>query len=132
MITQIDHLVLTVASLEETCAFYERVLKFTRVDAPGKPTSLQFGVCKINVHEVAHTFEPKASHPTPGSADFCLITEMDIDDVTRHLQTENVVIEVGPIERQGARGPRTSLYFHDPDHNLIEVSQYNVASERAP
>jgi catechol 2,3-dioxygenase-like lactoylglutathione lyase family enzyme len=124
MITQIDHLVLTVASLDETCAFYERVLKFTRIDAPGKPTSLQFGECKINVHETAHTFEPKAFSPTPGSADFCLITEMSIDDVARHLQAENVVIEVGPIERQGARGPMTSLYFRDPDRNLIEVSRY--------
>jgi catechol 2,3-dioxygenase-like lactoylglutathione lyase family enzyme len=88
MISRLDHLVLTVQSVEATCAFYERVLRFTRADVPGKPTALQFGSCKINVHEVGHTFEPKAAHPTPGSADFCLITVEELEDVARHLRSE--------------------------------------------
>jgi catechol 2,3-dioxygenase-like lactoylglutathione lyase family enzyme len=70
MISHIDHLVLTVRSLEATCSFYERVLKFRRLDALGMPTALHFGTCKINVHEVEHTFEAKATTPTPGAADF--------------------------------------------------------------
>ena len=75
MITHIDHLVLTVKSLKLSCSFYERVLKFERIDTPGKPTALHFGNCKINIHEIGHTFEPKAALPTLGTADFCLITE---------------------------------------------------------
>jgi catechol 2,3-dioxygenase-like lactoylglutathione lyase family enzyme len=125
MISHIDHLVLTVRSLEATCRFYERVLKFTRSDVPDKPTSLHFGSCRINVHEVDRTFEPKAIVPTPGAADFCLITEENLDMISQHLQSEQVNIEVGPVERSGAQGQMTSLYFRDPDGNLIEVSRYS-------
>src|SRR5689334_23770862 len=124
MISHIDHLVLTVRSLEASCSFYERVLKFTRFDTPGKPTALHFGTCKINLHEIDHTFEPKAQAPTAGSADFCLVTDESLDDIAQHLRAENVRIEVGPVERNGARGPMTSLYFRDPDGNLVEVSRY--------
>jgi catechol 2,3-dioxygenase-like lactoylglutathione lyase family enzyme len=124
VIAQIDHLVITVRSVEETCSFYERVLGFERKSAPGKPTALHFGSCKISVHETDRTFEPKASTPTVGAADFCLITEWTLDDVARRLEAENVAIELGPVDRDGARGPIRSLYFRDPDGNLVEVSRY--------
>jgi catechol 2,3-dioxygenase-like lactoylglutathione lyase family enzyme len=127
VISHIDHLVITVRSLEATCAFYERVLGFHRSDAPGKPTSLVFGSCKLSVHESTHTFEPKATLPTPGSADFCLIASESIDAVADHLVAQNVPIELGPVERLGALGPITSLYFRDPDGNLVEVSRYAEA-----
>ena len=124
MISRIDHLVLTVRSLAATCAFYERALLFRRVDTPGRPTALHFGECKFNIHEVGHTFEPKAQWPTPGSADFCLITEEGLDCVVERLQAEGVAILLGPIERTGAQGAMTSIYFRDPDANLVEVSRY--------
>ena len=125
MISRIDHIVLTVRSLESTCAFYVRVLGFSRRDVPGKPTSLHFGGCKLNIHQVDHTFEPKASVPTPGSADFCLITERSTDDFLAHLTEEGIPIEVGPVAREGAQGAMVSVYFRDPDRNLIEVSKYS-------
>ena len=65
MISRIDHFVLTVQSLEVTCEFYARVLGFKRVDTLGRPTALTFGHQKINIHEVQHTFDPKAAMPTP-------------------------------------------------------------------
>jgi catechol 2,3-dioxygenase-like lactoylglutathione lyase family enzyme len=124
VISHIDHFVLTVRSLGVTCSFYERVLGFSRVNAPGLPTALTFGNQKINVHEVGHSFEPKAKAPTPGSADFCLITDQPIDAFGSHLQACGVAIEVGPVMRQGARGAMISVYFRDPDGNLVEVSEY--------
>ena len=124
VISHIDHLVLTVRSLDETCSFYERVLDFKRVSVPGKPTALQFGQCKINVHAQSHTFEPKAADPTPGSADFCLVTEDSLDRLIARLVSEGVPIEEGPIERSGAGGAMLSIYFRDPDNNLVEVSHY--------
>jgi catechol 2,3-dioxygenase-like lactoylglutathione lyase family enzyme len=126
MISHIDHLVLTVVSLEATCAFYQRVLEFERMDSPGKPTSLHFGSCKLNVHEIGHTFDPKARNPTSGSADFCLITQQTIGSVLDHLDAEGVSIEMGPIPRRGAQGDMESVYFRDPDQNLIEVSRMSV------
>jgi catechol 2,3-dioxygenase-like lactoylglutathione lyase family enzyme len=97
---------------------------FQRTDAPGKPTSLSFGSCKLNVHEVSHTFEPKAHAPTPGSGDFCLITTEPMETVLDHLHSEGVTIEEGPVKRNGAQGEMVSVYFRDPDKNLVEVSCY--------
>jgi len=125
MISRIDHFVLTVHSREATCRFYERVLGFQRVDAHGRPTSLTFGHQKINIHEVEHTFDPKAANPTPGSGDFCLITDRALEELRSHIEACGVVIEVGPVERTGAQGPMRSLYFRDPDGNLVEVSEYD-------
>jgi catechol 2,3-dioxygenase-like lactoylglutathione lyase family enzyme len=124
MISHIDHLVLTVRSLEDTCSFYQRVLHFQRKDTPGQPTSLHFGSCKVNVHEIDHTFEPKAHLPTPGSGDFCLITLEPIDRVLDHLHVQGVFVEEGPVKRNGARGEMMSVYFRDPDLNLVEISHY--------
>ena len=86
MIAGIDHFVLTVASLEATCAFYQRVLGFERIDTEGRPTALVFGNQKINVHEVGRTFEPKAKSPTPGSGDFCLITDRPLGEIRAHIE----------------------------------------------
>ncbi|MER9327722.1 VOC family protein [Mesorhizobium sp. M0488] len=124
MIAGIDHFVLTVASLDATCAFYQRVLGFERIDAPGRPTALAFGNQKINVHEVDRTFEPKAKSPTPGSGDFCLITDRPLDELLASLEANGVAVELGPVERIGARGAMMSVYFRDPDGNLVEVSEY--------
>jgi catechol 2,3-dioxygenase-like lactoylglutathione lyase family enzyme len=125
VITRIDHFVLTVRALETTCAFYERVLGCRRVDAPNRPTELHFGAHKINVHAVGHTFEPKAQAPTPGAADFCLITDRPLAEFRVQLDLCGVAIELGPVTRIGAQGEMTSLYFRDPDGNLIEVSAYD-------
>jgi catechol 2,3-dioxygenase-like lactoylglutathione lyase family enzyme len=124
MIVGIDHFVLTVASLETTCTFYQRALGFERIDAPGRPTALAFGNQKINVHEARRTFEPKAKSPTPGSGDFCLITDRPLDEVRARLEANGVGVELGPVERVGAQGPMMSVYFRDPDGNLVEVSEY--------
>lgn len=127
MIDRIDHFVLTVASIDTTCAFYERVLGFERHSPEGKPTSLSFGGQKINVHQANRTFDPKARHPTPGAADFCLVTSMAIDAFAAHLKHCGVAIEKGPVPRTGAVGPMVSIYFRDPDGNLVEVSEYPPA-----
>jgi catechol 2,3-dioxygenase-like lactoylglutathione lyase family enzyme len=128
MIERIDHFVLTASSLEQTCRFYQRVLGFERLDVEGKPTALKFGRQKINVHQANHTFEPKARVPTPGAGDFCLITVRSIEAVLDHLSGCGVAVEDGPVERNGAEGPMTSVYFRDPDGNLVKVSRYHDGS----
>jgi catechol 2,3-dioxygenase-like lactoylglutathione lyase family enzyme len=125
MIDRFDHIVLTVRALEATLSFYERVLDFRRELRPGAPAALKFGRQKINVHESARTFEPKAARPTPGSADFCLITTGAISDLIARLKAHDVAIELGPVAREGALGKMTSVYFRDPDENLVEVARYD-------
>ncbi|MBZ9995999.1 VOC family protein [Mesorhizobium sp. BH1-1-4] len=124
MIAGIDHFVLTVRSVEQTCDFYRRVLGMRRLDQPNRPTALLFGSQKINLHEVARTFEPKAKTPMPGSGDFCLVAAEPLTEIQASLAANGVAIEVGPVERIGARGPMISVYFRDPDENLVEVSEY--------
>ena len=87
-------------------------------------TALTFGRQKINLHQAGRELDPKARHPTPGSGDLCLITEAPIEALVAHLQACGVEIEAGPVARTGAVGPIQSVYFRDPDGNLIEVARY--------
>jgi catechol 2,3-dioxygenase-like lactoylglutathione lyase family enzyme len=123
-IDRLDHLVLTVADLDATVAFYTRVLNMEAVTFGAGRTALTFGRNKINLHLAGHEFEPKADRPTPGSGDFCLITDDPLDQVIAELTAHGVPIELGPVERIGALGPMNSVYFRDPDQNLVEISHY--------
>jgi catechol 2,3-dioxygenase-like lactoylglutathione lyase family enzyme len=123
-IDRIDHLVLTVRDIEATCAFYTRVLGMEAVSFGGGRRALQFGRQKINLHQSGKEFEPKAQFPTPGSADFCLITQVPLDQVVAHLHACNVPIVEGPAPKTGATGAMLSVYLRDPDGNLVEISNY--------
>lgn len=123
-ISHIDHLVLTVKNIDETCTFYTEVLGMTIVTFGEGRKALSFGQQKINLHEVGKEFEPKATKATSGSADLCLITDFPLSEVVNHFNKLGVLIEEGPIKRTGAVGPITSVYIRDPDGNLIEVSNY--------
>ncbi|NXF12765.1 GLOD5 protein, partial [Smithornis capensis] len=123
-IQSLDHLVLTVKSIEDTVAFYSKVLGMEVVTFKGNRKALRFGRQKLNLHEAGKELEPKARHPVPGSADICLVTHVSLDKLLDHLKACGVAIEEGPVARTGAVGPITSVYFRDPDENLIEVSRY--------
>jgi len=123
-IDRLDHLVLTVADLDATVGFYTRVLGMEPVTFGDGRRALTFGTSKINLHQAGHEFEPKAEHAVSGSADLCLIAATPIDEVIKELTDHGVPIEEGPVERTGATGPILSVYFRDPDRNLIEVSNY--------
>jgi catechol 2,3-dioxygenase-like lactoylglutathione lyase family enzyme len=118
----LDHLVLTVADIDRTRDFYERVLGMEPVVFGEGRHALAFGAQKINLHEAGREFEPKAAAPTPGSADLCFLTNSSVAEVVEHLETNGVEIVEGPVRRTGATGPITSVYFRDPDGNLLEVS----------
>ncbi len=123
-ISYLDHLVLTVASIETTCQFYQSALNFEVITFGENRKALQFGNQKINLHQVGKEFEPKAYHPTVGSADLCFIAETQLEEVIKHLQQLNIKIVEGPIQRTGAVGKIVSVYLRDPDQNLIEISNY--------
>lgn len=124
-IDRIDHLVLTVRDIDATCEFYSRVLGMTPVTFAGGRRALEFGSQKFNLHQSGREFEPKAASPTPGSVDVCLISAVALSRVIDHLARCGVAIIEGPVTKTGARGPIQSVYFRDPDMNLIEVSTYD-------
>jgi len=122
-IDQLDHFVMTVRSIDTTCNFYSEVLGMKTVAFAGQRKALTFGCQKINLHEYGKEFEPKASCTKPGSLDLCLLTQNSIESVVSHLQQQNIAIIEGPVKRTGATGPIMSVYFRDPDGNLLEVAQ---------
>ncbi|CAI4284086.1 CQI_4a_G0005090.mRNA.1.CDS.1 [Saccharomyces cerevisiae] len=121
-IVGLDHLVLTVASIRRSCAFYKRVLGFDVISFGNNRKALTFGSQKINLHEVGKEFEPKAQKPTAGSADLCFISEEPLNNLVTHLESLDVPIEEGPVIRTGAVGSILSVYIRDPDGNLIEIA----------
>lgn len=127
-IDRLDHIVFTVASIDRTVAFYERVLGMQAVTFAGGRRGLGFGRQKINLHEVGKEFSPRAHRAMAGTADVCFIAAVPLPQVIEHLNAEGVAIEQGPVPKTGATGPITSVYFRDPDQNLIEVSTYDSGS----
>ncbi|WP_169088418.1 VOC family protein [Paenibacillus sp. PL91] len=124
IIDRLDHLVLTVQNVAASCDFYSRVLGMDIIAFGEGRKALQFGRQKINLHQLGEEFEPKAAKPAAGSADLCFITELPLPEVIRHLDECGVSVEEGPVSRTGAVGKIESVYFRDPDLNLLEVSNY--------
>lgn len=119
-VTGFDHIVLCVRDVAATRAFYERVLGMVaREERPGK-FSLQFGANKISLQDAA-TSPSIARDTVPGSGNFCLLSDTPVAEWRAHLVEQGIeVIDSGP--RDGATGTIDSLYFRDPDGNLVEVS----------
>jgi catechol 2,3-dioxygenase-like lactoylglutathione lyase family enzyme len=123
-ILRIDHLVLTVADLERTVAWYGRVGDMRHLVSDEGRHALAFGDQKINLHLRGHEIEPHAAIPTPGSADLCFVVDERPDALHARLDELGVAIELGPVERAGAAGTLTSYYLRDPDENLVELGFY--------
>jgi catechol 2,3-dioxygenase-like lactoylglutathione lyase family enzyme len=123
-IDRIDHLVLTVFDIDRTVDFYRKVLGMQPVVFGEGRHALAFGRQKLNLHQAGREFEPKALKPVPGAIDLCFISATPLEEVIAHLHACGVVVAEGPVEKTGALGPMTSVYFRDPDGNLVEVSNY--------
>jgi catechol 2,3-dioxygenase-like lactoylglutathione lyase family enzyme len=121
-IRAIDHVVLTVRDIDRTLSFYQRALGMTPVSFGEGRRALAFGDQKLNLHQAGREFEPKAAAPTPGAIDLCFLTDDPLERVVAHLRDAGVSIELGPVAKTGARSSLRSVYFRDPDGNLIEVA----------
>lgn len=123
-LSHLDHIVLTVSDIEKTCAFYRDTLGMEVITSGEGRKAIKFGDQRINLHQNGDGNKPKAANPTAGSADICLISLTDINTVAVELKEKGIEIIEGPVEKSGAHGKILSLYFHDPDGNLIEISNY--------
>lgn len=133
-ITALDHIVLNVADVERSLAFYSQTLGLPaeRVEA-WRRGELRFPSVRVNeatIIDLVHAAAPagetdKAGERQENLAHFCLVTDAeDINAVAQELTSAGIVIERGPGMRSGARGNALSLYFRDPDNNLIELRTY--------
>lgn len=126
-VEDLDHLVLNVADIGTTCRFYRRVLGMTPFTFGNGRTALSFGNRKINLYETGQPYSPKPDKPLPGTAELCFLSRTPVVELLDHLKAEKVEVVEGPVRREGALGPITSVYFRDPDGNMIEVANYTEA-----
>lgn len=122
-IRALDHLVLTVRDPAATRRFYCDGLGMRWTVFGAGRVALAFGRQKINLHEAGREIEPKASFPTPGSADLCLLTDEPLEAVSHRLAGLGFPTLLGPVPRSGAVASIVSIYVRDPDGNLVEVSR---------
>ncbi|WP_159651058.1 VOC family protein [Vibrio atypicus] len=122
MISHIDHVVLTVSNISTSVAFYQRALLMEEITFANGRKALKFGNQKINLQLLGQ--EPR-NRAQVGSGDLCLITHWPLEEVITHLTKEQIQIVEGPVEKSGAQGSIQSVYFLDPDSNLIEISVYS-------
>lgn len=121
-IKSIDHIVIPVSDIDKSLRFYTEVLGM-ETDTSNQRFAVKFGNQKINLHVGKAQFLPAAKHPTFGSTDICLLAEGDIEEIKAEVESKGIEIEIGIVQRQGAQGAIRSIYFRDPDGNLIEVSR---------
>ncbi|MES3518437.1 MAG: VOC family protein [Natronomonas sp.] len=124
--TAIDHLVLYVEDIEATTEFYDDRLGVAEtVTFDDGRTALVVGEQKINLHPAGDEYVPHADAPTAGAGDFCLCVD-SLETIRERLETADVPIVHGPVEKVGARGPMLSVYVRDPDGNLVEFADYDA------
>lgn len=124
-IKSIDHVVLTVADIDATVKWYQKFLGMKHETFETKSETRHALICgnqKINLHKSGFEFEPKAQNVQPGSGDLCFISETPVNSVLSELRKNNVTVLEGGgvVDRTGAVGKLKSVYFRDPDGNLIE------------
>jgi catechol 2,3-dioxygenase-like lactoylglutathione lyase family enzyme len=120
----LDHCVVHVSDWSRSNAFYHEVLGAELVPV-GDGWAYRFGRQQLNLHGPGLTPHPVARIPVaPGGSDLCFVWDGDIDDAIGHLERCGVQVELGPIARNGARGPGRSVYFRDPDGSLLEFIAY--------
>ena len=123
-ITALDHLVLTVADIEKSIAFYTQVLGMEEITFGEGRKALLFGRQKINLHQRGAEVLPNAQNAACGTADLCLLTDTPLPQVLTELQQHGIEPISGVVPRTGAVSAIESVYLRDPDGNLLEISRY--------
>jgi catechol 2,3-dioxygenase-like lactoylglutathione lyase family enzyme len=123
MIRSLDHIVLTTGDIDKCIDFYTRVLGMKLERFGQGRLALRFGEQKINLHDKSTVTDNYAARPTPGSLDLCFLADRPLDEVIARLREAGIAIELGPVQRTGARFALRSIYLRDPDQNLIEISE---------
>jgi catechol 2,3-dioxygenase-like lactoylglutathione lyase family enzyme len=128
-----DHIVLNVEDDEKMIAFYSKVLMLTpeRLEEY-RAGEVPFPSVRLNQDTIIDLFPKKMWQKSARSGKgrenlnhFCVSSSKAAwEDLLKRLQASNVRIEEGPVPRWGAHGRGTSIYFRDPEGNLIEARYY--------
>jgi catechol 2,3-dioxygenase-like lactoylglutathione lyase family enzyme len=123
----LDHCVIAVSDWQRSNEFYRRVVGVEVVEmAPGR-WAYRVGRQPLNVHGPGVDVSDNVARlpVQPGNSDVCFLWRGEIDEAVAHLEEHGVAVETGPVERIGAGGRGTSVYFRDPDGSLLEFISYS-------
>jgi catechol 2,3-dioxygenase-like lactoylglutathione lyase family enzyme len=126
-ISGFDHLVLAVADVERSIAWYRDVLGLeeSRVDE-WRRGEAPFPSVRINAESIIDLIPAPAlatADTTARNVDhICLV--VDPTDLADWAKQAGLAIVDGPGPRFGAQGIGTSIYVQDPDDNTIELRYY--------
>jgi catechol 2,3-dioxygenase-like lactoylglutathione lyase family enzyme len=128
MPARLDHFVIAVTDWNRSNTFFRDVLGAELVELDAGRFAYRFGEQQLNVHGPGSEPHPRAADPVrPGNSDLCFVWDGPIGGAVEHLRDHGVEVELGPVERTGARGGGTSVYFRDPDGSLLELISYAPA-----
>jgi catechol 2,3-dioxygenase-like lactoylglutathione lyase family enzyme len=118
--------VLHVSDWGRSNAFYRDVMG-AEVIARGAGFFYRFGSQQLNLHGPGLSPTPLSRLPVqPGNSDLCFVWDGPIEKAIRHLESQDVPVELGPVARFGAQGEGVSVYFRDPDGSLLEFISYEA------
>jgi len=122
----LDHVVIAVSDWEQSNAFYRDVLGAEVVELDrGRFAYRLLGGAQLSVHGPGANPHLRAADPVrPGNSDLCVVWDGTLAEAVAHLDAHAVELAFGPVERPGARGTGTSIYFRDPDGSLLEFIVY--------
>jgi catechol 2,3-dioxygenase-like lactoylglutathione lyase family enzyme len=123
---RLDHAVIAVSDWQISNRFYRDVVGAELVPIEPGRVSYRLGDTQLNVHGPGVDVSSNVARlpVQPGNSDLCFVWPGTIDDAVAHLEQQGVEVETGPVERFGAQGPGTSVYFRDPDGSLLEFISY--------
>jgi len=99
------------------------MLGFTVTAGQGRH-ELRCGAFKINVHSSGKELVPHSANIVPGSTDFCLEVDDELEDILKTVREKGFVIEMEKTIKNGFYGKMASIYLRDPDGNLVELCMY--------
>jgi catechol 2,3-dioxygenase-like lactoylglutathione lyase family enzyme len=127
MISGYDHVAITVADLDVSVPFYEKVLG-AEVDETHEMNGkvivkrIKIGDALMNMHQQGNGVDLVAMTPLPGSQDLCFRWQGTVEEAKARLESHGVAVIEGPAPRVSSDGrPAQSVYFRDPDGNLLEL-----------
>ena len=135
----IDHVVVMASDVDRSLDFYKNVLggeaEFEDAFRMGKIPVLRVRIGKaiINLQRLNEPAYIVADRLESGTVDLCFRWSRSIQEAIDWLKEKNVDVIEGPVPRPAANGVwGQSIYFRDPDGNLLELLTTLEPSEPIP
>lgn len=126
-IRNIDHVVVMAKDIDRAIAFYRDTLGGTAPyekafrDGRIPVMPIRLGGAVVNLQRLDQPAYIVAERLASGTVDVCFRWDGPIDTAIAHLRSRGIEIIEGPVSRVAADGVwGQSVYFRDPDGNLLE------------